>query len=261
MRRKLSIRNTELWVWLRGCASVLVVLAVAALVFVIVAVQGLGTSAHEALVPDVVGEPEADAMATLAKAELEGHVTAHNYHEEVPYGHVISTEPPALMRVRAGRRVQMVVSSGPRKIKTPRVIELASEDAQRILEKAGLTVGRITRRHSDQPSDRVLSQNPKPGEKLRRGEAIDLVVSGGSDFGQFEDADGQTVLLRRVRIVVPAGRTVQRVRVTLNYRHGVKTLYDRIHRKGDEILVDFQASTGDRVHVYIDEKLAERKRL
>ncbi len=106
----------------------------------------------------------------------------------------------------------------------------------------------------------MLSQSPKPGERLPRGSPIDLVLSGGPDFGQFRDADGQTVLLRRLRIVVPAGSTVQRVRVTLNYRHGVKTLYDRIHRKGDEILVDFPASHGDRVHVYIDERLAERKR-
>ena len=261
MPRKLSVRNPVLWAWLRGCASILAVLAGAGLVFVGLSIVGLGSSSEPVIVPNVVGEAEGKALLMLAEAGLAGHVAAHNYHEQVPHGHAISSEPPALMRVRRGRRVELIISGGPRKISVPKVVELTMDDTKMLLASAGFEVGRVTRQRSDQPVDHVLSQSPAGGEKLARGQAIDLVLSGGPDFGELRDTDGQRLLLRRVRIVVPAGPTVQRVRVTLNYRHGVRTLYDRIHRQGDEIEIDFTVAPGDRLHVYIDDRLAERKRL
>ncbi len=261
MLRKLSVRNPVLWAWLRGGASVLVVLAAGSLAFVGVSFVGLGSSSEPVAVPNVIGEPEGRALVMLAEAGLAGHVAAHNHHEQVPHGHVIGSEPPPLMQVRTGRRVELIISGGPRKISVPKVVELTVDDAKLLLATAGFELGRVTRRHSDQPLDHVLSQSPAGGEKLARGEAIDLVLSGGADFGQLRDRDGHSLLLRRVRIVVPAGPTVQRVRITLNHRYGARDLYDRIHRPGDEILIDFTAATGDRLHVYVDDRLAERKRL
>ncbi len=261
MLRKLWVRNPVIWGWLRGCASVLVVLAAAALAFLVVSVAGLPSGGQGVPVPNVVGEPEAKASEMLAEVGLGSHVAARNYHEQVPPGHVIASEPHALMRVRAGRRVELVVSTGPRKVAAPKVVGLALDEAQTLIKRTGLAVGRITRQHSDEPVDRVISQEPDAGKRLPRGEKMNLVASGGPDFGRLKAPDGQVVLLRRLRIVVPAGRVVQRVRVTLDQRYGLKTIYDRIHRPGDQIVVDFSAAHGDRLHVYVDEKLAERKRL
>ena len=67
--------------------------------------------------------------------------------------------------------------------------------------------------------------------------------------------------LRRVRVVVPVGSIVQRVRVTLDHDRTVKTIYDRIHRPADEITVDLTATPGDRVEVYIEDQRVERIRL
>ena len=99
------------------------------------------------------------------------------------------------------------------------------------------------------------------GRKLARGEKVNLVVSGGPNFGQLLGPAGEVLLLRRLRVVVPVGPIVQRVRVTLDHDRTEKTIYDRIHRPADEITVDLTGAPGDRVEVYIEDQRVERIRL
>ena len=261
MLPRLSLNNPAVRVWLSGCATMLAVVGVSALVFVLVSIVGLEAGGKQVMVPEVVGQPEAEAMQKLAKAGLDGYVSAHHYHSEIPPGQVISSTPPALARVRAGRRVALVISSGRRKIAVPNVVGLGLTEARRILTDTALAVGQVTRRHRDQPAGQVVSQEPAVGRKLARGEKVNLVVSGGRDFGQLVGPDGEVLLLRRVRVVVPVGPIVQRVRITLTGGQQVTTIYDRIHRPADEITVDLTATPGDRVEVYIEDQRVERIRL
>jgi len=253
--------NPVVRVWLNGCASTLAVVGISVLVFVLVSIAGLKAGGRQVLVPNVVGQPEAEAIQKLAKAGLEGYVAARHYHSEIAQGHVISSSPRALARVRAGRRVALVISSGKQKITVPDLVGLGLTEARRILADMALAVGRVTRQHSDQPVDEVLTQQPAAGRKLARGERIDLVVSGGPNFGQLRGPNGEVLLLRRLRVVVPVGPIVQRVRVTLTGGQQVRTIYDRIHHPGDEITVDVTATPGDRIDVYIEDQRVERIRL
>ncbi len=261
MRPRLSLHNPLTKAWLSGCASVLAVVGISALVFVLVSIVGLKPGGKQVLVPEVVGQPEAEAIQRLAKVGLDGYVSAHHYHSEIPRGQVISSTPRALARVRAGRRVALVISSGKRKIAVPNLVGLGLTEAKRILADTALAVGRVTRRHSDQPEDRVISQEPIGGRKLAQGEKVNLIVSGGPNFGQLLGPDGEVLLLRRLRVVVPVGPIVQRVRITLTGGQQVRTVYDRIHRPGDEIAVDLTGAPGDRVEVYIEDQCVERIRL
>ncbi len=261
MPLRLSLNNPVVRTWLSGCASMLAVVGVSALVFVVVSIVGLKAGGEQVLVPEVVGQPEAEVMQKLAEAGLDGYVSAHHYHSEIPRGQVISSTPRTLARVRAGRRVALVISSGKRKIAVPNLVGLGLTEAKRILTSTALAVGRVTHQHSDQPADQVVSQKPAAGRKLARGEKVNLVVGGGPNFGQLRRPDGEVLLLRRVRVVVPVGPIGQHVQVTLNHDWMVKTIYDRIHHPGDEITVDFTAAPGDRVEVYIEDQRVERIRL
>ncbi len=261
MLRKLLINKPTLIAWLRGCASVLVVLVVSAVAFVVISLVGLGSGGKEVSVPKLVGESQVEAEHRLTEAGLQAHVSGHHYHSQIPRGHVISSTPPSLAQVRAGRQVSLVISSGKRKIAVPNLVSLGLTEAERILTDTALAVGQVTRRRSDQPTDQVVSQKPAAGSKLARGEKVNLVVSGGPNFGQLVGPGGEMLLLRRLRVVVPVGPIVQCVRVTLDHDRTVKTIYDRIHRPGDEITVDFTAAPGDRVEVYIEDQRVERIRL
>jgi len=261
MLPRLSLNNPVVRTWLSGCATMLAVVGISALVFVVISMAGLSGGGKQVLVPDVIGQPEAEAMQKLAKAGLEGYVSAHHYEDEIPRGQVISSNPQALARVRAGRRVALVISSGKRKIAVPNLVGVGLTEAKRILADIALAVGQVTRRHSDEPTDQVVSQQPAEGRTLARGEKVDLVVSGGPNFGQLLGPDGEVLLLRRVRVVVPVGPIVQRVRITLTGGQQVRTIYDRIHRPGDEIAVDLTGVPGDRVDVYIEDQRVERIRL
>ncbi len=260
MLRKLLVDKPTLRVWLRGCAGVLVILVISAAAFMVISLTGLESGGKEVLVPEVVGELQAEAEHRLTEAGLQAHVSGHHYHSEIPRGHVISSSPRALSRVRTGRQVSLVVSSGKRKISVPKVVGLGLADAERILREIALVVGRVSRRHSEAQVNQVMNQKPAAGSRLARGEKVNLVVSGGPNFGQLLGPDGE-VLLRRIRIVVPVGPIVQGVRVTLEHDRMVKTIYDRIHRPGDEITVDFTGTSGDRVEVYIEDQRIERIRL
>ncbi len=261
MRPKLSLHNPVTKAWLSGCATMLAVVGISALVFVLVSIAGLKSGGKQVLVPEVVRQPEAEAMQKLAQAGLNGYVSAYRYHSEIPRGQVIGSTPAALARVRAGRRVALVISSGKREIGVPNLVGLGLTEAERILADTALTAGQVTRRHSDQPAGQVVSQKPAAGRKLTRGEKVDLIVSGGPNFGQLLGPAGEVLLLRRLRVVVPVGPIVQRVRITLTGSQQVSTIYDRIHRPGDEISVDLTAAPGDRVDVYIEDQRVERIRL
>ncbi len=261
MLPRLLLNNPVVRAWLSGCATMLAVVGVSALVFVLVSIVGLKAGGKQVLVPEVVGQPDVEAMQRLAKAGPDGYVSAHHYHSEMPRGQVISSTPRALARVRAGRRVALVISSGKRKIAVPNLVGLGLTEAKRILTDTALVVGQVTRRHSDRPAGQVVGQEPAVGRKLARGEKVKLVVSGGPNFGQLLGPAGEVLLLRRLRVVVPVGPIVQRVRITITGGQQVRTIYDRIHRPADEIAVDLTGASGDRVEVYIENQRVERIRL
>ncbi|MFD6176521.1 MULTISPECIES: Stk1 family PASTA domain-containing Ser/Thr kinase [unclassified Isoptericola] len=69
-------------------------------------------------VPDVVGQPAADAQASMGDSSL-NPVIDYAPSDTVPNGTVISTDPPAGTEVDAGSNVTVVVSSGPEVGDTP----------------------------------------------------------------------------------------------------------------------------------------------
>jgi beta-lactam-binding protein with PASTA domain/tRNA A-37 threonylcarbamoyl transferase component Bud32 len=74
----------------------------------------------------------------------------------------------------------MLFSSAPEEESVPNVVSMTPAQAERALEAAGLTLGDRDRQASaDVPRNRIISQDPQPGQFLEPGSAVDVIVSDG----------------------------------------------------------------------------------
>ncbi len=145
-------------------------------------------------VPDVVGEREDDAVATLLDAGLQPGTRSGRTSATIARGRVISTNPRAGVVVQPGSGIDYVVSRGPaaspeptpRPTATPSVVTvpdvrgLPEADALTELGSAGLRAGERTRAyHSTIDVGEVIRTDPTGGVRVSRGTVVDYVVSRG----------------------------------------------------------------------------------
>jgi serine/threonine-protein kinase len=129
--------------------------------------------------PGVIGMTRARAAHQLAATGLEA-AYEQAYSETVPAGRVVSTDPAAGAKVLHGGTVTVTVSLGKERYDVPRLAGRAAADAAEALAATHLAVGTTTERWSDTvPRGVVIATSPKPGTKVRRDAAVDLVVSKG----------------------------------------------------------------------------------
>jgi eukaryotic-like serine/threonine-protein kinase len=141
-------------------------------------------------IPDVVGDPEGESVATLEALGLE--VTTDSTHDEdVPAGTVLSTDPEAGAESREGETVAVVVSAGPRPIEVPDVRGQGRDQAAANLQELGLEPTVVSEAyHESAPEGSVIGQSPGPGEVLHRGDAVELTVSLGPEPFEMPDVRG-----------------------------------------------------------------------
>jgi beta-lactam-binding protein with PASTA domain len=133
-----------------------------------------------AVVPDVVGQSEAEATSALADADLTVGKVTFESSTTVPAGSVIDQTPAAGTQVVAGSAVALAVSSGLPQVTAPNVVGLTEAEAAIAITGADLTVGAVTTAASATvPAGWVISQNPAAGAPLEPGSAVALVVSSG----------------------------------------------------------------------------------
>ena len=132
------------------------------------------------LVPDVVNQPQASAVAALIAANLSANPIEPVFSATVPVGQVASQSPTSGNTVAAGASVRIDVSKGPQPVEVPNVLGNRLPDAQDAIVAAGLTVGAVTYRNDGTvPLGSVITQNPAPHATQLPGGAVDLVISGG----------------------------------------------------------------------------------
>jgi len=154
----------------------------------------------EIQVPDVTRVSEEEAKNILAGKGLQMIVVGSETSNTVPEGMVISQTPKKNTMVRQGSKVEVVISSGPKKIPVPEVVKSSYIDAANKIEAAGLNVGNVEAVITDKyPTNFVLEQDPKPGQEVLPGTEVNLkvskipepeIVSVPSVIGlQFDDAE------------------------------------------------------------------------
>ncbi len=156
-----------------------------------------------AQVPDVVGQPSADAQAALKQAGFAYTIVV--VPSDQARGTVVSQAPAGGATAPQGSKVRLNVASGANGSGTtgantttgqtttgqtttattpaasasvPRVVGLNQTVAQRRLRAAGLA-SNVAYVASTQPAGRVVAQRPLPGTKVKRGSRVRLNVSTG----------------------------------------------------------------------------------
>ncbi len=133
------------------------------------------------VVPNVVGFTEAKARAAITGVGLSvGQVTQQA--DALPAGTVLKTVPVAGTAIQpSATAVALVVSSGPNSTTVPTLVGVPLSQAQQALVTAGLKLGTVTQRDSDQPANQVLQASQSPGARVPNGTAVDLVVASGNN--------------------------------------------------------------------------------
>lgn len=128
--------------------------------------------------PDLVGLPEADAVAEAREHGLGVEFADPAFSDTVPAGHVITQDPAD--RVTQGGTLTLTLSRGPEVNPVPDVIGADFEVAKNQLESLGLVVVEGERDYSDAvPEGRVVAVSPEVGVEVVPGDEITVTISKG----------------------------------------------------------------------------------
>ncbi len=135
---------------------------------------------EKAIVPDVIGQEEADAAAILANAGFRVN-RIREPHPSVKRGVVFDQDPEPVqedgtpVEAPPGSVVDIFISEGPEEFAMPDVRGELEEEARDELEDLGLRV-RVVRQFEPGQEGRVVGQDPLPGTTVRRGQLVEIRV-------------------------------------------------------------------------------------
>ena len=138
-----------------------------------------GSSAAQVQVPNLDGLTVEAATATLQDYELRLGAQTPEVSDR-PINTIIAQQPAAGESLEQGQSVNVTISSGLEQVTVPQLIALTSVDDARVaLQDAGLVLGALKERNSQQPAGYVLAQSPEEGTQVDAGSAVDIEVSSG----------------------------------------------------------------------------------
>ncbi len=128
--------------------------------------------------PDVRGLTVRGAELQLRGADLEVEVLRSRAHPTIPAGMILDQVPAPNARVRGGRLVRVVLSSGPPAGVLPRLAGLSFRQAEITLQRENYRLGRVLRLRRPGVTEPVVDfQSPGAGTELYKGATVDLVVA------------------------------------------------------------------------------------
>jgi len=142
-------------------------------------------------VPYVVGKNINDVESQLSDAGFETVIQDSVYYDSLPPGVVIKQVPDADAVVKVNRTVYVIINRFvPPDISMPNIIGYSLRNAQYTLESMGLRLGDTTTR-VDFAKNTVLEMSVngkeiKPGDKIKVGSRIDLVIASGRGEDQIQ---------------------------------------------------------------------------
>lgn len=144
-------------------------------------------------VPSVIGMSYDEASRRLEEAGFRVSTREQRYHQSAPQGSVLEQSPPAGSREPRGATIALDLSRGPRFSEVPHVVGLTQNEAERLIEQAGLGRGIVTEVASDAPRGQVLESTPAAGARVALPATVSLQVSAGPGAVEVPDVVGQAV--------------------------------------------------------------------
>jgi serine/threonine-protein kinase len=130
-------------------------------------------------VPDVIGDPEGEAVQKIEAAGLVADVDSAP-NDEFDEGLVFAQDPGPNSEAQSGDTVRITVSEGPEAREMPDVEGQDADDAEEFLENDyGLNVSQVMEPCAGQPPGAVCRQEPEPGTPVEPGDSATLFVQPG----------------------------------------------------------------------------------
>ncbi|MBO4864537.1 MAG: Stk1 family PASTA domain-containing Ser/Thr kinase [Eubacterium sp.] len=143
----------------------------------------VSSGAEELEVTDVKGMDEDEAFEILEKQGFKP-TRSYKFDDEMEKGKVISTDPKAGSKLKAGETIIMYVSEGKEEkiVEVPDLTGLTEATAKGKLESAGLKVGQVNYEYnSDVPEGEVFRQSVAAKTEVKEGTTVDFVISKGAE--------------------------------------------------------------------------------
>jgi beta-lactam-binding protein with PASTA domain len=164
-----------------GVVVLFVVIAFVGSILVVNAIMGyLVGSGEEVVAPDVVGQDVEDARAILRGRHLVLEVMDEVSSDDIAPGRIVRQNPRAGRRVKQGRPLEVVLSSGAERVAVPSLTGVPLGQASVFLRREGLVLADVARAHvPGSAPDEVVTSEPPPGEMVPRGTRVGILVSEG----------------------------------------------------------------------------------
>lgn len=136
------------------------------------------TSIPEVVVPNLTGMKLEEAMVKLEVLKLKGREAGKVFDMKYRIGRVVSQRPEGGRRVKVGRMVRMITSSGKRRVIVPNLLGRPSVQVHAVLAAKGLRLGTVSEEYVPE-LDRgvILGQAPMPGEEVDVASYVRITVS------------------------------------------------------------------------------------
>ncbi|HEX5309435.1 MAG TPA: Stk1 family PASTA domain-containing Ser/Thr kinase [Solirubrobacteraceae bacterium] len=172
----------------RWIAAGVAALAIAAGVLLLLLLPSNGSSVS---VPDVTGQSQSAAVATLRHEGLSPVVTV-TANANVSSGLVIGTTPPRGTIVKKGARVAVFVSSGAESVAVPSVVHKPSAEAVKLLKQKGLQPTVQDEASEGVAKGLVVTTDPTAGVSVQTGSPVTVFVSSGPRLLSVPGVSGET---------------------------------------------------------------------
>ncbi len=136
------------------------------------------------VIPSLYGKSQSDAKKQLEALGFAVRFEVQD-HNDLAAGRVIGTSPAAGETLSKESVVTVYVSSGKEAdnndeyTEVPRLIGLSLEEAERELERAGLSLGETKTVSSSRSKGTVVDQSRSEGDRVKKNTGIDLEISSG----------------------------------------------------------------------------------
>jgi len=179
--------------------SALILLLLSAIISYQVTLKGEMVS-----IPDLTGKTTEEAREILLIKKLSLINSGMELHERIEKGRIINQDPLPGSRIKANKKVKIVLSAGREIVVMPRFIGRSLQAVSQQLPEMGLRKGRISHVHTPAyAAGKIIAQSPAPNEEVARGSRISFLVSQGDREKKYlmPDLIGKraTVAIRKLK--------------------------------------------------------------
>ena len=177
--------------------------------YLLVTQLGDNGSAATIPVPDVVGQPVAEARLHLAAVKLTKVTVVRRANDQFAPGLVVRQDPSSGTKVAPDESILLTVSDGAGNVKVPDVVGEAFEDAANALQAKGLNAVRADNASDSVPLGQVISTNPPADKTVKRNSDVQVSVSAGPAPVNVPNVEGKDQV-EAAQILTDAGLKFQK---------------------------------------------------